>query len=96
MHLRLRLQFVRFPVLQDDMRGIPVIASLAGRLTSAVVMFAVLFFCLVPDEARADIGAFILVDAKSGAVIDQKRNSQVVPCFLDENDDGVCHLQSDP
>ncbi|QFT29245.1 D-alanyl-D-alanine carboxypeptidase [Roseibium porphyridii] len=54
------------------MRGIPVIASLAGRLTSAVVMFAVLFFCLVPDEARADIGAFILVDAKSGAVIDQK------------------------
>lgn len=63
---------MRFPVLQDDMRGIPVIASLAGRLTSAVVMFAVLFFCLVPDEARADIGAFILVDAKSGAVIDQK------------------------
>ncbi len=63
---------MRFPVLQDDMRGIPVIASLAGRLTSAVVTFAVLFFCLVPGDAKADIGAFILVDAKSGAVVDQK------------------------
>lgn len=53
------------------MRGIPVFASQTGRLTSVFLTVCILALSLFAGKARADIGAYILVDANSGAVIEQ-------------------------
>ncbi len=47
-------------------------ASPAGRLTFIFLTLAVLALCLPVGAARADIGAYVLVDAQSGAVIEQE------------------------
>jgi len=54
------------------MRGIPVFASQTGRLTPMLVAFCVIALLLPVVPAKADIGAFVLINAKTGAVIDQK------------------------
>ncbi|MEP2703563.1 MAG: D-alanyl-D-alanine carboxypeptidase family protein [Roseibium sp.] len=47
-------------------------ASPVGRSPVFCLVFAILMLGLVTQPARAEIGSFILVDAKSGAVIEQK------------------------
>lgn len=47
-------------------------ASQSGRLTSIVWTVCVLVLCLGALPARADIGAYVLIDANSGAVIEQE------------------------
>jgi len=49
-----------------------VFSSPFGRLTIYSFAFLVLVASLAAGPARADIGAFILVDAKTGAVVEQK------------------------
>ena len=58
--------------IRDDKRGIPVFASPAGLRSMSRLTFAILVFVLLTLQARADIGAYILIDAKNGAVIEQK------------------------
>jgi len=48
-----------------------VFASQTGRLTSIFLTVCILVLCLSAGQARADIGAYILIDANSGAVIEQ-------------------------
>ncbi|MCX2724856.1 D-alanyl-D-alanine carboxypeptidase family protein [Roseibium salinum] len=47
-------------------------ASPFGRLTSICLATIVLLSCLASSPARADIGAYILVDAGTGAVLEQE------------------------
>jgi D-alanyl-D-alanine carboxypeptidase len=49
-----------------------VIASQTGRLTSVFMILLVLVLCMPAGPARADIGAYVLIDANSGAVIEQE------------------------
>jgi D-alanyl-D-alanine carboxypeptidase len=53
-------------------RGFPVYASLFGRRSALPILAAALGFFLMAAPARAEIGTYILVDARNGAVVDQK------------------------
>jgi D-alanyl-D-alanine carboxypeptidase len=49
-----------------------VYASLFGRRSALPILAAALGFFLMAAPARAEIGTYILVDARNGAVVDQK------------------------
>jgi D-alanyl-D-alanine carboxypeptidase len=59
-------------VLRDDKRGIFVFVSSISRLTSVCLVLVALIANLWADPARAEIGSYIVIDAKTGAVIEQK------------------------